>query len=134
MTHTILYTRRADTEIEGINVNHTCHKISQFADDTSLSLMYSPENINHTIQIFDDFERISGLKVIYDKTEIFPVGALAGCKTVLYQDRQIRWTTDSVKLLGVHITCDKKDLIEMNYKPILSKMENKVKIWRLRNL
>ena len=125
---------REDTQIQGISIDGQSHKISQFADDTSMSLLYSPDNINRAFHIFDDFEQISGLKVNYDKTEIFPIGALAGCKTALYKDRHIKWASDNVKLLGIVITHDKRDLIEMNYRPILSKMENLIKIWNLRKL
>ena len=58
----ILATRiRQERNIEGLKIFETEHKISQFADDTSLFLK-NVASVNNAIQVLGVFGNISGLK------------------------------------------------------------------------
>ena len=125
---------RKSKDIKGITVKGKEHKICQFADDTCLLLQYDTTSIDSALQAFDKFQAISGLKVNYEKTELFPVGAIRESEVPLYSKRNIKWSPKSVKVLGIHITYNKKDLLKKNYKQIVTKLENIIHIWKRRNL
>ncbi len=80
----------SNDNIEGITIKGKPHKIGQFADDTTLLLLYSKANLTNTFNLFNNFEQISGIKVNYDKIEIFPVGTLRECNVRLYQKMNVK--------------------------------------------
>ncbi len=60
---------RSNAKIKGIGVNGKSQKIGQFAEYTVLSLHYSNDNLANlaeTFSIFQNFEKVSGLKVYLD--------------------------------------------------------------------
>ena len=83
------------------------HKLSQFADDTWFSLIFDQENLNTVLKTLNDFQNISGLKINYDKTELLRIGSLKNSNARLYTQRQLKWTNETVKLLGVHLVLDR---------------------------
>ena len=103
---------RQNKDIAGVTIRNETYKISQFADDTTLTLQFSHSNLDNTFKVFDKFQEISGLKVNYDKTEIMPMGSLKQEKRALYTNRKVKWANGCVKLLGINITYDKTELIE----------------------
>jgi exonuclease III len=125
---------RKSSGIKGITVKGEEHKISQFADDTCLFLKYDVRTLDNTLQAFDQFKEISGLTVNYDKTELFPIGAIKESELPLYSRRNIKWSPKGIKILGIHITHNKKELLLKNYKQIVSKLDNIIKIWKRRSL
>ena len=60
-------------KIQGIMVGDTEYKICQMADDTTL-FVKSTESLIMAIQVFQEFELVSGLTLNLDKTEIVPLG------------------------------------------------------------
>ncbi len=55
-------------------VNNTEIKISSFADDTSLTLDGTESSLNYAMGELTQFEKISGLKVNFDKTQVIWIG------------------------------------------------------------
>ena len=125
---------RSDGEIKGISINEFENKICQFADDTCLFLKFDTASLDKAFKTFENFRRISGLKVNYEKTELFPIGTIRESKLPLYNNRNIKWSPTGVRILGIHITHNKTELLNKNYKPILTKIENIIKIWKQRDL
>ena len=125
---------RSNGNIQGITINGTENKICQFADDTCLILKLDIESINAAFSAFEKFQKISGLKVNFDKTELFPAGTIKESNLPLYSYRNIAWSPHGVKILGIHISHNKKHMIDQNYNPILTKLENITNIWKRRNL
>ena len=52
---------RNNKSIKGIHINQTEHKISQYADDTSVFLDGSEKSLNEMLKELEDFANISGL-------------------------------------------------------------------------
>ena len=52
----------------------------------------------------------------------------------MYSTFKLNWTNDPIKILGLTITHDIKDLIALNLDPILEHSENILKIWLARDL
>ena len=125
---------RQNRDIKGININGKESKISQYADDTSLTLSFDENTIITVQQTFDLFHSASGLKVNYDKTEILRIGSLKNSNARLINCKKVKWTNGPITLLGIHICMNKVDLLASNYEPIVKKIVNICQIWGQRNL
>ena len=62
-------TIRSNRRIKGIYVDKNEVKISQKADDTTLTLDGSSESLVAALQTLEDFSKISGLRLNDSKTE-----------------------------------------------------------------
>ena len=67
---------RNDNQIQGLTLGTKRFIISQYADDTILTLRYNEQSLIQVIEKFKQFETNSGLKVNFDKTEIIPIGPI----------------------------------------------------------
>ncbi len=76
------------------------------------------KSIDVTFDTFEQFQAISGLKINFNKTEIFPLGPLKETKMSLYNRGNVKWFLDGFKALGIHITHDSKTLIAKNLNPL----------------
>ena len=121
-------------DTKGIRVGDTEHKISQYADDTTLFVPFNISSVDTTFSLFERFQSVSGLKVNFDKTEIFPLGSLKDVTIDLYGKRNIRWSQSGVKVLGINITHSRQSLVQQNFNPILAKLQNIIKLWSARDL
>lgn len=65
---------------------------------------------------------------------MFPIGPIKGSELPLYSKHNTKWSANEVKVLGIYITYNKKDLISKNYGPPLNKIENIIKIWKKKTL
>ena len=91
------------------------------------------ESINATFDIFDDFGKSSGLKINYSKTEILRIGSMKSSNSRLYTAKEVSWSNDSIRILGIEITVN-NDIEKLNVLPLISKMENIIKMWSWRQL
>ena len=65
---------RSNKEIQGITLYDQEHKISLYADDTSLILKPNEMNIRNCMQTLYEFEQVSGLRVNKEKTKVAKLG------------------------------------------------------------
>jgi hypothetical protein len=61
---------RGNKHIGGINVTRIGHRVSQFADDTSLILDGSEKTLNEALLELDWYAKLSGLNINFTKTQI----------------------------------------------------------------
>ena len=66
---------RNNKSIKGNHINLTEHKISQYADDTSVFLGGSEKTLNEMLKELEDFANISGLKINFEKTQLVWIGS-----------------------------------------------------------
>ena len=66
---------RRDKDVKGFMTGEVEHKLSQFADDTTLILDGSEGSFRRAIEVLDGFQVTSGLKVNYEKTKVLWVGS-----------------------------------------------------------
>ena len=69
---------RNNINVKGISVNSQEVKISQYADDTTLILDGSLESLSYSLDLLDDFGKVSGLKLNDRKTEAVWMGSGIG--------------------------------------------------------
>ena len=65
---------RTNDNVKGVVINEYEHKICQYADDTESVMLFEENSLNELFNIMKNFEKISGLKVNSDKTEIMKIG------------------------------------------------------------
>jgi len=107
------------------------HKISQYADDTSVSVT-STSSINELFKTLDEFEKATNAKINKDKTEGLWVG---NWKNRLDKPHNLIWKNDHVKFLGIIIgnkvgANGTKFLSNLNFSEQLEKVKNKMNYWR----
>ena len=61
---------KQNKDIKGICINNTEHKLSQYADDTSLMCDGSPTSLDAILRVLDKYAHISGLKINISKTKL----------------------------------------------------------------
>ena len=77
---------------------------------------------------------VSGLKLINSKYKIAGVGALKGVTLILCSIQCINLNDESVKILGTDFTYNKKLEEEENINNNIAKIENVLRVWRMRDL
>ena len=90
---------RSNPKRKGIPVHSIIHKISRYADDTTLTVV-GDESIERLAYHLDLYEKASGPKVNRDKCEGLWLGSNQN-----RADKPLgfKWQTDKIKVLGIHI-------------------------------
>ena len=86
------------------------------------------------MKVFDTFSSFSGLKPNKSKREVTGTGALKGAKLVLCGMKCIGLRLNTVKILGIHFSYDKKIEHDENFLKQITGIEKVLKLWRMRNL
>ena len=120
---------RNDDKIKGIKLGQSEIKQVLYADDITLFLQ-DKESIERVQQVFEAFEKISGLKVNKDKTNFVWLGK----ETEISGVQLFGNLVEEVKILGIYFTRNLKRKEDLNYKEILSKIKRLVGWWKQRDL
>ena len=80
---------RGNKNIGGINVTRIEHKLSQFADDTSLILDGSEKSLNEALLELDWYAKLSGLNINFTKTQVVWIGSKKYSNDTLGQHKLI---------------------------------------------
>ena len=126
---------------QGQDIKGFCYKtkeikLSQYADDTQILLDGSEKSIRNTVNLLNNFTKISGLKVNYNKSELAPLGR---SRMEIYTHNfspGMKITVDKMKILGITIPTNGKyeDLIKLNYDEKKVKIKNIIQSWSKRSL
>ena len=103
------------------------------ANDSTF-LLKDKESVEKVMNVFDIFSIYSGLKPKKSKCETAGINVLKGVSMELCGMECIDLTKNSVKVLGIYFSCNKKIEKEENFIKLIKKIENVLKIWRMRNL
>ena len=110
---------RTNTKIVGIKIFEQEHKISQYADDTSLFLKPLESALRESMLVLSEFQSISGLKVNNEKTKVIKIG---------------EWT-QKIDCLGVSYDVDKFDTIsDQNVEKKIIDIKKIINLWNARYL
>jgi hypothetical protein len=121
---------RQNPRVYGIQIGDKTYKISQYADDTCLFLT-DEDSLKNVFIILEIFTRCSGLKANREKSEAIWIGASSNFR---HKPLGIKWSSNSIKMLGIYINKDEEQCIKDNFKERLDKIENIVKLWCLRKM
>lgn len=91
----------------------------------------SPEE---TVSIFSDFERSSGLKINYEKINIFPLRPITYQKPHFLNNFNFNFTLAPITLLGIVFDNSRENLFRLNFLPKLSRLKSLLNIWSQRDM
>ena len=125
---------RKNTNIKGITIHNKEHKLSLYADDTTLFTRFDEQSIRSCMRTLAEFERISGLKVNKEKNKVVQLGADGDNRMKLCTDLNLIW---SQKFTALGITYDVQNMNKISDQNIGIKLKeiNKLIItWSGRNI
>ena len=125
---------RENKRIEGLKIFGYEHKISQYADDTTLITKNCKNSLNRVLDTLKNFHHISGLKVNIEKTKVVLLGA-AGDGRMISLDNGKLELTDEFMLLGIHFnTKELHKITDNNCRLKFPKMKKVLRQWKRRRL
>ena len=92
-----------------------------YADDTTFFLK-DKESVKKVMNVFDTFSIFSGLKPNKSKCEIAGIGVLKGVSMELCGMEYIDLTKNSIKILGIHFSYNKKIKMKRTLLSLLKKL------------
>ena len=113
-------------KLDGIKIGDTEHKIVQYADDSTIFLR-SIKSIEHVMEIFDAFGKVSGLRLNKSKTKGIWIGKLKD--EGLRICHGLHFTGNPVKCLGLFIGHNKEKTENLNWDKRLDSIEKTVSYW-----
>ena len=125
---------RQNKNIKGLKIGDQSYKISQYADDTVLTIPFCEETLQEIEKTFESFTQISGLKVNYDKTEILRIGSIRNSDAKFITKKQLKWKNNDIQVLGITITSCTNDMTNVNINPLIDKMKGIIQAWSWRKL
>ena len=122
-------------EIRGFKINDNELKISQYADDTTLTLDGSARSLFAALDTLELFSQMSGLYMNISKTKIVWIGSKKFSNEVFHHPRwKLEWGTTTFNLLGIMFSVNLDEIIELNYNIHLPKIKACIKQWSRRLL
>ena len=99
-----------------------------------LILQANLNNINQALNEFERFRHFSGLKANNHKTVVLRTDTLATTGFTLNTLEKLKWTSDSITVLGIGIHPDQTLMVQQNYSPSLQRVRDMITMWRNRDL
>ena len=91
---------RRSNYIKGISIGSREYKLTQYADDLTLSLS-NASSVRESLQLLEHFRNYSGLNINIDKTEAMLIGSFININYNL--NLNVKITNEPIKLLGIYI-------------------------------
>ncbi len=117
-------TIRTHTDIQGLEIGQSVHKIALYADDILLFLTNVETSIPTVLKTIDYFSLISGYKINYDKSEVMPLGGDISTSSLL--SCPFKWSRTGLKYLGIRLS---PDLSELNLAPLIKSIKDDLERW-----
>jgi hypothetical protein len=99
----------------------------QYADDTIIFLNMDEQSIIHTKFLLYCFENLSGLKINYQKSEVYVLGCSEGETARVAQMFNCNIGQLPIKYLGVMVHNRHMTVSELNY--VAAKVEKRIPTW-----
>lgn len=125
---------RDNPSIKGIKIGDKTYKIKLYADDAQLFTVFESKSVSEIVFVLKKFSEISGLIINYGKTDILRIGALKNTESEIVTAQNLKWTNNNIIVLGITISTDLKNMVQINIEPLVTKMSNLIKIWSQRKL
>lgn len=125
---------RKNPKIKGIRINGTDYTVSQYADDTSLTLNGSEESLSNTLQTLKFYGRISGLNINTEKTKVIWFGSCKNSQRILCPEYNLTWENTAFTVLGVKFSTNLQEMIDLNYNSKIEEIRTLFACWSKREL
>ena len=124
---------KTNKQIKGLSLFDYEFLYTAYADDTTFFIT-NEKSVMEVMKSFDNFSLFSGLKVNGSKCEIAGIGTKKGVKVALCGMKSINLKCDFIKILGVCYSYNKEIENEKNFMNRIKKIQNILKIWRMKDL
>ena len=94
----------------------------------------SEQSLQASLNTLEVFGSISGLKINSDKTKVIWIGRKKMCKEKLKTNINLNWGDTEFTLLGITFSVNLGEMIEINFRKAIVKMQNELKNWKHRLL
>lgn len=121
---------RADSRIKGVMAGGQIHKMFLYADDILLTLS-DPASSIPVIMDNENFSRVSGYKINWQKSEVMPVSS--SCLDADIGAFPFTWIPSGMKYLGIRLTTDFQALVQINMIPVLQNIRTNFDKWKVIN-
>jgi hypothetical protein len=120
--------------IKGIKIRGKDVLLSQFADDTALSLDGSRQSFVQAIEMLQRFAKMSGLNINYEKTQAIWMGNMKNSPIRYLRDMNFCWDPGIFKYLGIYFSTNYGEIVRLNFDGKLQEIKMMLKKWSKRNL
>ena len=120
------------TNLTGITFAKQESRSETFADDTTIILQRTKNNLIFAKKYLTDFHSISGLSCNVEKTNVIPIGVNTDHTDTMCNDLGFEWT-DNFTLLGFSLE-NTMTKIDSNFKNVKEKIDGIIRTWRPYNL
>ena len=107
-------------------------KVEAYADDVNIIMPRSEKSIKEVMAMLDRFEKLAGLKVNKDKTQMLRIGKKATLDPVLCSDLGLKWV-ERLKVLGITLSATPSEIME-NFDAKILEIEALLNRWTFRNM
>ena len=134
----LLITIRANQSIEPYKFNMSVHgklisnKVDAYADDVNLTLPRKESSIREVVRTLDRFEKISGLRVNKEKTQMLRIGKDAMSDPILCEDLGLQWV-NRLSILGIKLSAKPDEILE-NFEEKILEIEKLLNNFTYRNI
>ena len=124
---------KSNKDISGLNIFDHDFLYTAYADDTTFFLkdLSSAKNVLSSLKLYSN---VSGLSPNLDKSEIAGIGVLKNVNVALCGMKSVNLMEQSIKILGVHLSYNKKLQDNLNFQTVIKNICSILKVWRMRNL
>jgi len=126
----LAYAIKENKNITGIDIKCREIKLTQYADDLTLTLS-DIKSVNETLHVLKLFGECSGLKINKDKTEAMLLGPWQNRHNL---PRNIKWTNGPIKYLGIYISAKPNEIVMLNFQSKLEALLRQLHWWKARDL
>ena len=123
---------RKNKNIKGIYISDILNLLNQFADDLDVFSEASKSSVEAVFKTLDWYYFQTGLEINYDKTTVYRIGSLRTSQAKLYTQKNVRWSSEDITVLGVNVSHD--NMLLSNYEPLLDKTKKCLGNWTNRGL
>lgn len=120
---------RNNPNIQGIQSGSRCHKCTLFADDILLFVSSPLTSLPNICRLLDDFGKISGLRVNYNKSQALNINIPDPLLARLRDSFRFSWSDSSISYLGIQLTPKTELLYQANFPPLYKKLEEDLSHW-----
>lgn len=125
---------RADQNIKGVGCGQTIHKCAMFADDILLFITSPITSLPNINKLLESFGHISGLRVNMTKSQALNISLHSTVVDQLKPSFQIKWSSNSLRYLGINLTPEIEHLYQTNFPPMYRKLETDLLTWTQHNI
>lgn len=123
---------RMENDFPGVQLAGVDHKLMLYADDILLFVSEPDRSLPSLFRIIQSFSHVSGYRVNWSKSEALPLTAY--CPATVFQPGDFQWPIQGIKYLGILFPPQLKDLVKVNYDPVIQKISCDINRWETLNL